>query len=68
MLKGTLVDNALLTITIAIVSNSQIDDYSRLPNEAYCVDRRGSGNDFELGLGPDQAVEIMTFGSIDRRE
>ena len=38
---------ALLTITIPIVPNSQADSDASMPNVAHCLERKGAGNDFE---------------------
>ena len=35
----------------------------RLAKAVYCVDRKGAGNDLELGLGPEHAVVIAMFRS-----
>jgi hypothetical protein len=54
---------ALLAITISIVSYSQADGDSSIAQAAYYGEREGAGNDFESETEPEHAVEIITLRS-----
>ena len=53
---------ALFAITIPIVSNGQTDGNSRLPNSAYCADRKGTCYDFETDPEAGHDFEIFNRG------
>jgi len=59
---------ALLAITISIVSYSQTDGDSSIAQAAYCMERRWTSNDFKSELGPEPAVEIITLRSTVQKE